>query len=298
MPEVADVWRRSGPADVARFGEGLLPSHRRAMDDLVHCRTETLGGHLLPCEPCGQEHDVYHACRHRRCPTCHRQDTEAWRAERRQELLPVTSVHLVFTVPHELGEIIHQQHKDLDASLLRAAAHARIKRAADPHDVGGLMGVLCVLHTWTRTLASHPHGHCLVPAGGVSAERTAWRPAPTSDLVPVHALSKRLRGLFLALVRQDRPDLTRPEAVGTTGWVISCTPTVQGTAQVVPYLGRSVHRIARTHPRLLSIADGQVGVRSQDAPSYRWHTLTLPAQECIRRFLPHVWPQGFHKVRY
>ena len=146
---------------------------------------------------CGQEPYVYHSCRHRRCPTCHRQDTEAWLAERRQERLPVTSVHLVFTVPHELGEIIRQHQQDLYDILIRAAAQALIKRAADPHDVGGLMGVLCVLHTWTRTLAYHPHVHCLVPAGGVSADRTEWRPARTSYLVPVHALSKLFRGLFL-----------------------------------------------------------------------------------------------------
>jgi hypothetical protein len=111
MPEVAAVLRHYGPAYLARFGEGLLPSHRRAMDDLIHCRTETLGGHLLPCEPCGQEHYVYHSCRHRSGPTCHRQDTEARLAERRQELLPVPSVHLVFTVPHDLGESIRQHQR-------------------------------------------------------------------------------------------------------------------------------------------------------------------------------------------
>jgi hypothetical protein len=288
MPEGADVLRGDGPAYVERFGEGLLPSHRRALDDLVHCRTETLGGHLLQCEHCGQEHYVYHACRHRSCPKCHRQDTEAWLAERRQELLPVTSFHLVFTVPHELGEIIRQHQKDLYDSLLRAAAQALIKLAADPHYVGGLMGVLCVLHTWTRTLAYHPHVHCLVPAGGVSADRTEWRPAHTSYLVPVHALSKLFRGLFLDLVRQERPDLPLPEAVWTTGWVVYCKPTVQGTEQVWQDLGRDVHRIALTNHRLLSMADGQVCFRDQDSQSYRWHTMTLPAQEFIRRVLPHV----------
>jgi hypothetical protein len=117
---------------VERFGEGLLPSHRRAMDDLVHCRTETLGGHLWPCEHGGQEHDVDHSCRHRSCPTCHRQDTEAWLAERRQDLLPVTYFHLVCPVPHELGAIIRQQQKDLYDILIRAAAQALIKLSADP----------------------------------------------------------------------------------------------------------------------------------------------------------------------
>jgi hypothetical protein len=298
MPEVADVWRCDGPASGERFGEGRLPSHRRALDDRIHCRTETLRGHLWPCEHWGQAHDVYHSCRHRRGPNCHRQDTEAWLAERRQARLPVTSVHLGCTVPHALGEISRQHQQDLDAILIRATAQALIKLAADPHDGGGLMGVLGVLHTWSRPLAYHPHVHGLVPAGGVSADRTEWRSARTSYLVPVQAVSKLFRGLCLDLVRQERPDLPLSEAVWTQGWVVYCQPTVQGTAPVLPYLGRYVHRLALTNHRLLSMADGQVGFRYQDSQSSRWHTMPLPAQECIRRFLPHVWPPGFHQVRY
>jgi hypothetical protein len=208
------------------------------MDDLVHCRTEAFGGHLWPCDQCGHEHYVYHSCRNRSGPRCHRLDTEAWLEERRQELLPVPYVHVVFTVPHELGEIIRRHQQDLDDILLRAAAQSLIKLAADPHDVGGLIGILCVLHTWTRTLAYHPHVHCLVPAGGVSADRSEWRPARQSYLVPVHALSKLFRGLFRALVHQERPDLTMPEAVWIKGWVVYCKPTVQGTEPVLTYLGR------------------------------------------------------------
>jgi hypothetical protein len=298
MPEVADVFRRYGPDYRARFGEDLLPSHRRAMDDIIHCRTEALGGHLLQCDHCGQEHYVYHSCRNRSCPTCHRLETEAWLEERRQELLPVPYFHVVFTVPQELREIIRRHQQDLYNILLRAAAQSLIKLAGDPHYVGGLIGVLCVLHTWTRTLVYHPHVHCLVPAGGVSADRTEWRPARTSYLVPVHALAKLFRGLFLALVRQERPDLTLPEALWTKGWVVYCKPSVQGPTQVLNYLGRYVHRIALTNSRLLSIEDGQVCFRYQDSQDQRWKTMTLPAQEFIRRFLQHVLPQGFHKVRY
>lgn len=298
MPEVADVFRRYGPDYRARFGEDLLPSHRRAMDDIIHCRTEALGGHLWPCDHCGQEHYAYHSCRNRSCPKCHHQDTEAWLAERRLELLPVPYFHVVFTVPHELGEVVRRHQQALYDILIRAAAHALIKLAADPHYVGGLIGVLCVLHTWTRTLAYHPHVHCLVPAGGVSADRTEWRPARSSYLVPVHALSQLFRGLFRALVSQERPDLTIPESVWTKGWVVYCKPALQGTEQVLNYLGRYVHRIALTNSRLLSLDDGHVRFRYQDAQDQRWKTMTLPAQEFIRRFLQHVLPQGFHKVRY
>jgi Putative transposase/Transposase zinc-binding domain len=290
--------RRYGPEYLDRFGRDLLPSHRRAVADLRACRTEALGGQLLQCERCGQEHHVYHSCRNRSCPTCHGLDTEAWLGERRQELLPVPYFHVVFTIPHELGEIIRQHQQDLYDILLRAAARSLSKLAADPHYVGGMIGILCVLHTWTCTLAYHPHVHCLVPAGGISADQTEWRPARTSYLVPVQALSQLFRGLFLELMRQERPDLSLPASVRVKGWVVYCKPTVHGTEQVLQYLGRYVHRIALTNNRILSIDDGQVCFRYQDSQTSRWHTMTLPAQEFIRRFLQHVLPQGFHKVRY
>ncbi len=298
MPEMAEVVRRDGPDERERFGEGLVPSHRRAMDDLIHCRTAAFGGHLLQGEHCGQEHDAYYSCRHRSGPTCHRSDTAVWLAERRQELLPVPDFQVVFTLPQELHELVRHHQKDLDDIWLRAAAQALLKLAMDPHDVGGLIGILCVLHPWTRTLAYHPHVHRLVPAGGVSADRTEWRPARPSSLVPVQARAKLFRGLFLDLVRQERPDLTRPASVWTKGWVVYCKPTVRGAEQVLNSLGRYVHRLALPNHRLLSIADGQVCFRSQDSQDQRWRTMTLPADACIRRFLQHVWPQGFHKVRY
>jgi hypothetical protein len=206
-------------------------------------------------------------------------------------------LHVVFTAPHALGAMIRRHQQDLDAIFRRAAAQSLLKLAMDPPDVGGLIGGLWVLHTWTRTLAYHPHVHCLVPAGGISPDRSQWQPARTSYLVPVHALAKLFRGLFLDLVRQERPDLPLPEVVWTKGWVVYCKPTAQGTEQVLKSLGRYVHRIALTNDRLLSIADGQVCFRYQDSQDQRWKTMTLPAHEFIRRFLQHVLPQGFHKVR-
>jgi Putative transposase/Transposase zinc-binding domain len=298
MPEVADVFRRYGAEYLEWFGQDLLPSHRRAMNDIMNCRTEALGGHLLQCDHCGQEHYAYHSCRNRSCPKCHHQDTEAWLAERRQELLPVPYFHVVFTLPQELRPLVRQNQQDLYDILLRAAAQSLITLAADPHYVGGLIGVLCGLHTWTRALAYHPHVHCLVPAGGVSADHQQWRPARQTYLVPVRALSAMFRGRFCALVHQERPDLNLPESVWTTDWVVYCKPTVQGTESVLDYLGRYVHRIALTNSRILSIDDGRVCFRYADSRTHRWKTMTLPAQEFIRRFLQHVLPLGFHKVRY
>jgi Transposase zinc-binding domain/Putative transposase len=238
MPEVADVLRRYGREYLDRFGQDLLPSHRRAMEDLLACRTEAFGGHLWPCDHCGQEHYVYHACRNRSCPKGHRLDTEAWLAARRRELLPVPYFHVVLTRPQELRELVRRHQRDLYEIWLRAAAQALITLAADPPDVGGRIGVLCILHTWSRTLAYHPHVHGLVPAGGVASDGTEWRPARPSSLVPVHALAQLFRGLFRALVSQEGPDLPLPEAAWTTGWVVYCQPTVHGTEQVLHYLGR------------------------------------------------------------
>jgi Putative transposase len=218
--------------------------------------------------------------------------------DRRRELLPVPYFHVVFTLPQELRELVRRDQKDLYDILLRAAAQALITFAADPHYVGGLIGVLCVLHTWTRALAYHPHVHCLVPAGGISADQTQWRPARQTYLVPDRALSKLFRGLFWALVCQERPDLAIPTSVWTTQWVVYCKPAVHGTEQVLRYLGRYVHRIALTHSRLLAIENGHVCFRYQDSQDHRWKSMTLPALEFIRRFLQHVLPEGFHKVRY
>jgi hypothetical protein len=298
MLEVADVLRRYGREYLDRFEQDLLPSHRRAIADLLACRTEVLGGQLLQCDHCGQEHYVYHSCRNRSCPKCHRLDTEAWLEDRRRELLPVPYFHVVFTLPQELRELVRRNQNDLYDILLRAAAQALIKLAADPHYVGGLIGVLCVLHTWSRTLAYHPHVHCLVPAGGISADHTEWRPARPTYLVPVQALAKLFRGLFRKLGHQERPDLTIPESVWTRGWVVYCKPTMQGAEPVLQYLGRYIHRIALTNSRILAIEDGHVCFRYQDAQDQRWKTMTLPALEFMRRFLQHVLPQGFHKVRY
>jgi hypothetical protein len=261
LPEVADDCRRDGPEALDRVGQDLLPSHRRALEALRACRTEALGGQLWQGDRCGQEHDVYHSCRHCSGPTCPHLDTDAWLAERQRELLPVPDVHVVFPVPQEWRAIIRRPQQDLYDLWLRAAAPARLTLAADPPDVGGLSGVLGVLHTWTPTLTDHPHVHCRVPAGRVSADRTPWQPARRSSRGPVHALSPLFGGVFRALVRQERPDLTIPASVWTKGWVVYGKPALQGPERGLTSLGRDVHRLALTTSRLLAIEDGHVCFR-------------------------------------
>jgi hypothetical protein len=200
---------------------------------MVHGRTEAFGGPRWPCDHGGQEPYLSHSCRHRSCPQGPHQDPEAWLAARRQACLPVPDFPVVLTLPHELRALVRRHHQDLDDMLLRAAAQALMQLAADPHDVGGLIGVLCVLHTWTRALVYHPHVHGLVPAGGVSADRTAWRPARQSYRVPVRALSQLCRGRFRDLAHTDGPDLAIPASVWTTAWVVYGQPAGHGTEQVL-----------------------------------------------------------------
>jgi Putative transposase/Transposase zinc-binding domain len=297
MPEWADVLRWYGRAYRDRFGADLRPSHRRAMDALLHCRTEAWGGQRLQGERCGQGHDVDHACRHRSCPQCHHQDPEAWLEERRQERLPVPSFHGVFTLPRARRPRGRRNRPARYAIVRRAAAQALLTLAAAPHYVGARIGGLGVLHAWPRALADHPHVHGRGPAGGVAPARSQWRPGRTSDLVPVDALSKLLRGLVVDLVRQERPALTRPEGRWTTGWGVYGKPTVHGPEQVLNDLGRHVHRIALTTSRMLALEAGHGCCRSQEAQDQRWQPMPRPAHEFMRRFLPQVLPQGCHTVR-
>jgi len=297
MPEVADIFRQYGPEYLQRFGGDMLPSHRRAFEDILNCCTPALGSHVFMCDQCGHWQYAYHSCRNRSCPKCHAHDSDQWLAARRKELLPVPYFHVVFTLPQELRPLVRSHQQALYGLLMKSAAHALIKLARDPHYVGGLVGILAVLHTWTRTMAYHPHVHCLVPTGGVTSGGQ-WRPARRHYLVPEKALSSIFRGMFRDGLAKLLPDAKIPPAVWKKDWVVDCKPAVYGTEQVLNYLARYVHRIAITNGRILSMEDGNVTFRYQQVDDPTWKTLTLPAHEFIHRFLQHVLPAGVHKVRY
>jgi hypothetical protein len=297
MLEVADVFRRYGDAYAQTYGASLLPSHRRALHDIRHCRTEVFGGHVSDCDHCGQRQYSYHSCKNRHCPKCQGDETEVWLNERRQELLAVPYFHVVFTLPKELHSIVRRHQRKLYGVLMQAAAQSLLKLAADPRYVGGRLGILAVLHTWTTTLTYHPHVHCLVPGGGVSKDGR-WVAARRDYLVPVKALAVVFRGMFLEMLRKALPRERIADSVWTKPWVVYCKPTVQGAEKVLQYLARYVHRVAFANSRLLSLADGQVTFRYQQRRERQWKTMTLTASEFIRRFLQHVLPRGTHKVRY
>lgn len=297
MLEIADIFSRYGNKYLQKFACTILPSQRRAFKDILACRTPIMGGHVYSCDHCNHKVYSYHSCRNRSCPKCQGDDTMQWLEKRRKELLPVGYFHLVFTIPKELRQIEKLHQKECYGILMKASATALIKLATDPRYVGGVVGVLTILHTWTRTLLYHPHVHCLVPAGGVS-DNQEWLPARKEYLVPARALSKIFRGLFRDMLTKELPDIEVPNAAWHKDWVVYAKPALQGPKQVLQYLGRYVHRIALTNSRLLAIDDGLVTFRYQNYGESQWRTMTLKAMEFIHRFLQHVLPWGVHKVRY
>jgi len=297
MLEVADVLRRHGQAYLDAHASALPQRHKRVIQALIACRTAELGGHLYQCDLCGHQQYAYHSCRNRHCPKCHGQDTEDWLEQRRRELLPVPYFHLVFTLPQALRRIIRQHQHILYPVLMRSAAEALQKLALDPRYVGGRIGILAVLHTWTRTLEYHPHVHCLVPGGGLGPDGR-WIPARQDYLVPVRALSRLFRGIFMTRAKGALPEQKWPTSVWSQEWVVYAKPTVKRPDAVLSYLGRYVHRIAISNSNILSMDDGQVTFRYRKVGEPQSRTMTLPAPEFIRRFLQHVLPDGFHKVRY
>lgn len=296
MAQLADVLRRHGPSYVARYGDRLLPSHRRALRDLVVCRTPAMGAHVARCDSCGQWHSYYHSCRNRSCPTCYQPRSEAWLAQQRARLLPVPYFHVVFTLPDALRRLVRGHQRILLNVLFVAAAQSLMRLCADPRYVGGRIGILAVLHTWTRALLWHPHIHCLVPGGGLT-DAGCWQCSRKRFLVPVRALSELFRARFMALARKALPAVRFPEQLWQTRWVVYSKPTVQGADRVLAYLGRYVHRVAITNRRILALNDRSVTFSYRDSRDDRYKRMTLEAFEFVRRFLQHVLPQGFHKVR-
>jgi hypothetical protein len=294
--EVADIFRRFADGYLAMHGAGVLPSHRRAIADILACRTQALGGHLWRCGQCGAEVYSYHSCRNRSCPKCHTDQAERWLRARQAEVLPCRYFHITVTVPRELRETLRSQQKTLYPLLMKAAAEAIIELARDPRYVGGTPGVLAVLHTWTQQLLYHPHVHCLVTGGGIGGG--SWHPARRDFLLPYAALAKLVRGKLMAALAKRCPELALPKAVWEKPWVVHCTPWGEGAEAVLRYLARYVFRTAISNSRIESLDGDGVTFRHKHRASNRWRRTRLSGHEFMRRFLQHVLPQGLHKVRY
>jgi hypothetical protein len=298
MVELAEIFRRHGPEYRARFGARMPPSHLAAMRAIEQCRTEALGGHLYQCTECGDLEYRYHSCKNRHCPKCQNGAATRWLAQQRALLLPVPYFLVTFTLPEELRPVA-RSHQTLLYNLLFQTSAAALKALAlDPKYLGGQIGMVGVLHTWTREMAYHPHVHYLVPGGALAPDGAQWlAPHAAQWLVPVHALSKVFRGKFQAALTTARLRTPVPPQVWHKGWVTHCAPAGTGT-EVLSYFAPYIYRIAITTNRLETLEDGHVTFRVKERQSQQWQHRTLPAEEFIRRFLQHVLPKGFSKVRY
>lgn len=298
MPEVADVFRRFAGSYLQAHGAAMLPSHRRAIADIIACRTEALGGQRWCCTACGTMLHVFHSCRNRACPKCHGEQTQAWLEQRRGEMLPVPYFHVTVTVPEGLRAALRRHQIDGYGALIKTTAGAIIDLARDPRWVGGTVGVLAVLHTWTQRLIFHPHVHCLVTGGGLSGDGTTWHPAAKTFLFPTSALATLVRARFRDAFARLCPDVDLPRHVWRTPWVVHITPWGEGRHAALDYLARYAFRIAITNTRILAVDAETVTFRYNDRAGGRHRTETVSGHEFIRRLLQHVLPAGFHKVRY
>ena len=315
--EVADIFRRYGEAYRQAHAGHLGRTERRVMGAIEACRTAALGGHVERCAECGLVRISYNSCRDRHCPKCQGSAREAWLAARQAELLPVPYFHVVFTLPAPAAEIAFQNKAAAYAILFRAAAETLTKIAADRKHLGAETGFIAVLHTWGQNLQHHPHVHCLVPGGGVSADGGHWVACRPGFFLPVRVLSRLFRRLFLEKLKAafDAGRLAffgviaglsaapvfarRLSELRRAEWVVySKRPFADPTA-VLAYLGRYTHRVAISNSRLIDMTGERIRFRWRD---YRHHdkskVMTLAADEFIRRFLLHTLPDGFHRIRH
>jgi hypothetical protein len=316
-PEVADIFRRYGAAYRETYGASLCTAQHRVMSAIELCRTAALGGHVERCDRCDHQRICYNSCRDRHCPKCQSLARAQWLEDRRSELLDTQYFHVVFTVPQPIAAIALQNKEVVYNILFRAAAETLRTIAADPKHLGAQIGFFAVLHTWGQTLFHHPHLHCVVPGGGISPDGTRWISCRKNFFLPVPVLARLFRRLFLDYLRQafEAGDLEfysslEPLRVGKVflrhiaparrkDWVVYAKPPFAGPDEVLKYVARYTHSIAISNNRLLNINDGKVQFRWKDyRDDNRQKTMTLGADEFIRRFLLHILPDGFQRIRY
>ncbi|MFQ5923405.1 MAG: IS91 family transposase [Anaerolineales bacterium] len=297
MIELAEIFRRHGPAYRDKYGPRMLPSHLRAMRDIEDCRTQALGGHVYLCPDCEHTRYNYHSCKNRHCPKCQHQDAERWLDQQRELRLPVPYFLLTFTLPGPLRELARRHQKYIYHLLFRASAAATQQLARDPRLVGGQVGLIGVLQTWARDLSYHPHVHYLVPGGGMAGNGETWLPCRKSFLLPVRALAILFRAKFRDGLRKTDWFEEIPAEVWTQDWVVHCLPVGSGVA-ALKYLAPYIFRVALSNRRIRQFVGNQVTFCYKDSQSGESRSLTLSAEEFIRRFLQHVLPRGFVKVRY
>ena len=315
--EVADIFCEYEKLYRHKFAASTNSQQWRTMHAIKICRTAELGGHVDRCDLCGHEVISYNSCRNRHCPKCQSLAKAEWLKARTEELLPVDYFHVVFTIPEVLNQITLQNKREVYNILFKAASKTLLTIAADPKHLGANIGFMAVLHTWGQTLLFHPHLHCVIPGGGLSHDKRAWINCRKRFFLPVRVLSRLYRRLFVELLQKafnhDRlkfhgkishlsdPELFTQlmETCFRTEWVVYAKPPFGGAEKVLDYLGRYTHRIAISNNRLLKIDDNKVSFSWRNyRKGNKTQTMTLEAEEFIRRFLLHVLPSGFMRIRY
>src|SRR5215475_462737 len=315
--EVADLVRTAGTAFLERNRQWLRWTHIKVLLAIVRCRTAALGGHIDACTRCGHRAAIsYNSCRNRHCPKCQTGARERWIQARRRELLPSPYVHVVFTLPPQLASLALQNKKAIYGLLLRASAETLLEVARNPRHLGAEIGFFSVLHTWNQRLQLHPHVHCVIPAGGLSLDRTRWIRSRPRFFLPIQVLRRVFRGKFAAGLKSafqrgqlhlsgNRAPLAQTKIFASwlrplfrKDWIVYSKPPFGGPEYVLHYLGRYTHRVAISNHRLVSFADGQVTFRWRDSAHHNEQKLlTLSLDEFLRRFLLHILPKGFVRIR-
>jgi Putative transposase/Transposase zinc-binding domain len=317
--EVADIFRGHGAAWRRANAGHVSLDQLKVMSAIERCRTAALGGHVARCEKCAHTVIAYNSCRNRHCPKCQGAAAKEWLAERESELLPVPYFHLVFSPPAQIADIAYQNKAVIYDLLFKASAETMITIAADPEHLGARIGVLSVLHTWGSALTHHPHVHMIVPGGGIAPDGKRWIACRPGFFLPVRVLSRLFRRLFLQKLSAayqagqlqffgHHARLADPQAFGAylapvrnSEWVVYCKRPFGGPEEVLRYLARYTHRVAISNRRLLSADEKSVTFKYKDyrieGPG-RYKTMTLATDEFIRRFLMHILPAGFHRIRY
>ena len=315
--EVGDVLRRYGDAFRQEHAASLSTGQRRVMSALELCRTAALGGHLEECDKCQYQRNAYNSCRNRHCTKCQSLARAQWIEDRQAELLDTQYFHVVFTLPEEIAAIAYQNKEVVYGILFRATSETLRTIAADSKHLGAEIGFFAVLHSWGQNLQHHPHLHCVVPRGGLSPDGTRWISCRPRFFLPIRVLSCLFRRLLIELLEkayengqlqffsalkelQNRQLFLRYlEPLRHTKWVVYAKPPFAGPQQVLDYVGRYTHRVAISNNRLLDIDNDQVQFRYKDyRDGSQQKIMTLRAHEFIRRFLLHVLPDGFHRIRY
>ena len=314
--EVADILHAQGDTFIAQH-PWRSAQQRAVLRAIARCRTAALGGHLDRCDACGHQAISYNSCRNRHCPKCQAQARARWLHARERDLLDVPYVHVVLTLPHGLLPLVYRNGPRLYTWLFQASAATLREVAADPRHLGAEIGVLSILHTWGQTLVRHPHVHCVVPAGGLSPDHDRWiHPTYAGFFLPVKVLSRIFRGKFIEALRRayDRNELDLSggsehlrapaawrefvNALFETDWVVYAKPAFGGAPAVLRYLGRYTHRVAISNHRLLAFDGEHVTFSYKDyARDDQRRTMTLTAMEFLRRFVQHILPRGFVRIR-